>query len=308
VVLPALLLRISDSLSLFNSEVVAFAVSFLISVALFLCLLNFLPFFGASRLARRMLAHADSDGVVPREILLGGQATLVGLSPGPAPRIFDGNYSWDAGYLFFSGERLCYVGEESRFSLRRDQIVAVELGPGQPGWFRARSLYIVWRDSDSALSAIFHVRPLAVRSVLTMNAALQAFAQQLKSWRAGSLQAPSISSRCENLPAPEVRAVTGTSLADAVKSRAYPVFLIWTAFLSGLLASFLRLPIQGLAPMFLTAEDSAQSPAAISGWYAVLTSCVLVLLLLLPLFRARNAAVILPPAASQAAPPPPGPA
>ena len=308
VALPALLLRISDSLSLFNSEVVAFAVSFLISVALFLCLLNFLPFFGASRLARRMLAHAGSDGVVPREILHGGQATLVGLSPGPAPRIFDGNYSWDAGYLFFSGERLCYVGEESQFSLRRDEIVAVELGPGQPGWFRARSLYIVWRDSDSALSAIFHVRPLAVRSVLAMNAALQAFAQQLKSWRAGSLQAPSISSRCENLPAPEVRAVTGTSLADAVKSRAYPVFLIWTAFLSGLLASFLHLPIQGLAPMFLTTEDSAQSPAGISGWYAVLTSCVLVLLLLLPLLRARNAAVILPPAAGQAAPPPPGPA
>jgi Zn-dependent protease with chaperone function len=308
VALPALLLRISDSLNLFNSEFVAFVVSFLISVALFLCLLNFLPFFGASRLARRMLAHADSDGVVPRQILQAGQATLVGLSPGPAPRIFDGNYSWDAGYLFSSGERLCYVGEESRFSLRRDQIVAVELGPGQPGWFRARSLYIVWRDSDSAFSAVFHVRPLAARSVLAMNAAVQALAQQLKSWRAGSLQAPAISSHCENLPVPQVRAVTGTSLADAVKSRAYPVFLIWTAFLSGLLASFLHLPIQGLAPMFLTAEDSAQAPAGISGWYAVLTSCSLVVLLLLPLFRARNASLILPPAASQAAPPPPGPA
>ncbi|HVH50176.1 MAG TPA: M48 family metalloprotease, partial [Candidatus Bathyarchaeia archaeon] len=106
VALPALLLRISDALNLFSSGFTAFVVSFFISVAAFLSLLNFLPFFGASRLARRMLARAESDGVVPHEILRCGQATLVGLSPGPSPRIFDGNYSWDAGYLFFSAERL----------------------------------------------------------------------------------------------------------------------------------------------------------------------------------------------------------
>jgi heat shock protein HtpX len=308
VALPALLLRASDALNLFSSGFAPFMVSFLISVAAFLSLLNFLPFLGTSRLARLMLSRAETDGVVPREIIRSGQATLVGLSPGPSPRIFDGNYSWDAGYLFFSGERLCYAGEESQFSLRRNQIVAVELGPGQPGWFRARSLYIVWRDSDSGSSAIFNVRPLAVRSVVTMNGALQALAQKVKTWRAGSLQAPSISSHCEKLPAPHVRAVTGTSLADAVKSRAYPAFLIWTAFLSGLWAAFLHLPFQGLKLMFSNGADSSASRAAISGWYAVFTSCVLVLLLILPLLRARNASVILPAATTTAAPPPPGPA
>jgi hypothetical protein len=208
--------------------------------------------------------------------------------------------------LFFSGERLCYVGEESQFSLRRDQIVAVELGPGPPGWFRARSLYIVWRDSESGFSAIFNMRPLAVRSMLAMNGALRVLAERIGAWRVGSFVALAISSNCEKLPAPHVRAVTGTSLADAVKNRAYPGFFIWTGFLSGLMASLLHLPIQGLAPMFSGHGESTVAYASISGWYAILTSSVLVFLLIAPLLRARNACVILPPAVSPAAPPPPG--
>jgi Zn-dependent protease with chaperone function len=303
--LPALLLRICDVLSLFNSEIPAFVLTLLISVSFFLVLLNFLPFFGASRLVSRMRSRAETEGVIPPELLRGGAALLVGLSPGPAPRIFEGNYSWDAGYLFFSGERLCYVGEESQFSLCRDHVVAVKAGPGFPGWFRARSLYIVWRDPESGISAVFNLRPLAVRSVLAMNRALDQLAQRIATWRAASVPSPAISSACEELPVPQVRAVTGTSLADAVKSRAYPGFVIWAAVFSGLVASLLHLPLQGLAPMITSDGDSTASYASISGWYAILTSCVLVFLLILPLLRARDASVQLAAAASSAIPPPP---
>ncbi len=306
--LPALLLRICDLLNLFNSEFLAFVLSLLVSVALLLVLLNFLPFLGASRLASRMLSRAETEGVIRPELLRGDAALLVGLSPGPAPRIFEGNYSWDAGYLFFSGERLCYVGEESQFSLCRDHVVAVELGPGLPGWFRARSLYIVWRNPESGFSAVFNLRPLAVRSVLAMNRALDQLAHRIATWRAALVPSPAISSACEELPVPQVRAVTGTSLADAMKSRAYPGFVIWAAFFSGLVASLLHLPLQGLIPMFAGDGDSAVSYASISGWYAILISCVLVFLLILPLFRARDASIQLPAAASSAIlPPPPGP-
>jgi len=304
-VLPALLLRICNVLNLFNSEFPGFVLSLCISVALLLGLLNFLPFFGASRLANRMLSRAATEGVIPREVLRGDAASLVGLSPGPAPRIFEGNYSWDAGYLFFSGERMCYVGEESQFSLRRDHVVAVELGPGFPGWFRARSLYIIWRDPESGFSAIFNLRPLAVRSVLAMNRALDQLAQRIAAWRTSSVSSPAISTACGELPVPQVRAVTGTSLADAVKSRAYPGFVIWAAIFSGLVASLLHLPLAGLAPLFTSEGDSTASYAGISGWYAILSSCVLAFLLILPLFRARHASVQLPAAASSAVPPPP---
>jgi Zn-dependent protease with chaperone function len=303
--LPALLLRICDLLNLFSSEFLAFVLSLLISVALLLGLLNFLPFLGASRLASRMLSRAETEGVIPPELLRGGAALLVGLSPGPAPRIFEGNYSWDAGYLFFSGQRLCYVGEESQFSLCRDHVVAVERGPGLPGWFRAPSLYIVWRNPASGFSAVFNLRPLAVRSVLAMNRALHQLAQRIAAWRAASISPPAIPSACEELPVPQVRAVTGTSLADAIKSRAYPGFVIWAAFFSGLVASLLHLPLQGLIPMFTGDGDSTVSYASISGWYAMLISCLLVFLLILPLLRARDASVQLSAAASSAIPPPP---
>jgi hypothetical protein len=94
-------------------------------------------------------------------------------------------------------------------------------------------------------------------------------------------------------------------LADAIKSRAYPGFVIWAAFFSGLVASLLHLPLQGLIPMFTSDGDSTVSYASISGWYAMLISCLLVFLLILPLLRARDASVQLSAAASSAIPPPP---
>jgi hypothetical protein len=57
--------------------------------------------------------------------------------------------------------------------------------------------------------------------------------------------------------------------------------------------------------MFASDGDSTASYASVSGWYAILTSCVLVFLLVLPWFRARNASVQLAAAASPAIPPPP---
>jgi Na+/melibiose symporter-like transporter len=92
-----------------------------------------------------------------------------------------------------------------------------------------------------------------------------------------------------------------------MKSRAYPGFVIWAAVFSGLVASLLHLPLQGLAPLFTSDGDSTTSYASISGWYAILISCVLVFLLILPLLRARDASVQLPAAASSAVPPPPRP-
>jgi hypothetical protein len=138
-----------------------------------------------------------------------------------------------------------------------------------------------------------------------MNGALDQLAHRIATWRAASLLSPAISSACEELPVPQVRAVTGTSLADAVKDRAYPGLVIWAGIFSGLVASLLHLPLPGLAAMFTSDGDSTASYASTSGWYAILTSCVLVFLLILPLLRARDASVQLASAASSAIPPPP---
>ena len=294
VAFPALLLRAFAALGIFDSGLPAFALAFFLCAACFLLYLNFLPFFGYPKLAGSMLARAESDGIIPREILKGGAATLVGLSPGPAPRIFDGNYSWDAGFLFFPGDRLCYVGEETRFSLRRDQIVAVELGPGMPSWFRARILYIVWRESPASPSVIFNVRPLAVGSLRAMNRAVLHLERQFESWRAGSNSTSAFSTACDELPLPDVRAVTGTSLSEAGKPERLPGLFVLVASIAGAIANSLNLPIEGIAPLFLYAADSGVTYASISGWYAMITSCFLLCLLLAPTYRSRNAAVTLP--------------
>ncbi len=302
-VAPALLLRGLASLEIFSSGLVAFAIALFTCAALFLFYLNFAPFFACPRLARQMRARAEAEGTIPREILQGA-STFVGLSPGPAPRIFEGNYSWDAGFLLFSGDRLCYLGEETRFSLRRDQIVAIQLGPGMPGWFRARGLYIVWRDSPTSSSVIFNVRPLAVRSVLAMNRRVRELANQFESWRSGSNLHSASSAACEQLPPPEVRAVTGTSLNEGGKPERLPGFLILVASISGAIASFLHLPIEGIAPIFSYAEPET-SYLSISGWYAVITACFLFALLIAPAYRARNSSVSLPTTTEAAVPPPP---
>jgi hypothetical protein len=252
-----------------------------------------------------MLDRAKSEEIVPREVLDEGKATLVGLSPGPAPRIFEGNYSWDAGFLFFSADRLCYWGEETRFSLGRDQIVAVQLGPGMPGWFRARSLYIVWRDSPASSSVIFNLRPIAVRSVLAMNRAVRQLAWQFEYWRSGSNAACASSSPCETLPAPDVRAVTGTSLSEGGKPERLLTYFVLVASIAGAVANFLHMPIEGIWPMLSYAAETEVSYASISGWYAIITSCFLAFLLVAPVFRAGNSSVTLPANTKASVPPPP---
>ena len=303
--LPALLMKGLDALRIFDSDVLVFAATLFSSTAAFLLLLNFLPLVGGGRLERKMRLRAKAQAVVPMDVMCHGHATLVGLSPGPAPRIFEGNYSWDAGYLYTCGDRLCYCGEETRFSLRRDQIVAVQLGPGMPGWFRARSLYIVWRDAESGTSAIFNLRPLAVRSVLKMNRAARELAGRIEAWRTANSTADCTSGLSQLLPLPEVRAVTGTSIKDASKPQQLFSLLIIVGFLSGIFASLLGLPFAAIFDLAAGDTDYTDSYAGVSGWYAVLCSVVLFLLLITPLLLARNDSVSLPSKTPSSPPPPP---
>ena len=291
VLLPALLLKGLDSLRIFDSDLLVFAATLFSSAAAFLLFLNFLPLLGCGRLERKMRLRAEV--VALAEVMRQGHATLVGLSPGPAPRIFEGNYSWDAGYLYTCGDRLCYCGEETRFSLRRDQIVTVQLGPGMPGWFRARSLYIVWRDAESGTSAIFNLRPLAVRSVLKMNRAARELAGSIEAWRTANSTADCTSGLSQPLPLPEVRAVTGTSIQDAAKPQQLFSLLIIVGFLSGVFASLLGLPFGATFDFAARDPDYTDYYAGVSGWYAVVCSVILFLLLITPLLRARNASVSL---------------
>ncbi|MDB6030080.1 MAG: peptidase Ste24p [Verrucomicrobiales bacterium] len=71
-------------------------------------------------------------------------AHFVGLSPGSEVRLFEGCYSWDLGFFWMDGEVLRYVGEQTHFALRRDQLSGTRLAPGAPRWRRTQRVCIDW--------------------------------------------------------------------------------------------------------------------------------------------------------------------
>ena len=145
-----------------------------------------------------------------------------------------------------------------------------------------------------------------------MNRAVLHLEKQFESWRSGSNSASASCAACDELPLPDVRAVTGTSLNEAGKPERLPGLFILIASISGVIANFLNLPIEGIAPMFSYGTDSSVTYASISGWYAMITSCFLLCLLLAPTCRSRNSVVALPASATapagRAMPPPSRPA
>jgi hypothetical protein len=131
----------------------------------------------AARLRRRFVR----DGIDPDAE--GG--VFVGFAPGPEPRVYEHFYDWDIGFLFPRGERLVYLGEETRFALRREQVRAIERVPGGPGWIRTERLRIDWDDPASGRSGRFLVRPAEVGSMRESRAAARALEARLAAWRLG---------------------------------------------------------------------------------------------------------------------------
>jgi len=66
-------------------------------------------------------------------------------SPHVLPRAYALGYTWDTGGLFLGQDRLCHIGDQTRFSLKREQVIAVRLGQGVPDWIGEPRTYIEWQ-------------------------------------------------------------------------------------------------------------------------------------------------------------------
>jgi Zn-dependent protease with chaperone function len=291
---PALLLRAFDLAGWTGSGFLAFVLVLLPAAGGALLLSNFLPFAGNRRLCARLrerFASQDLPAGPP-------DGVLVGLSPGPAPRIFEANYTWDAGTLVLEGDRLCYWGEETRFALARDEVLSLNPGPGFPSWFRTRFLYVTAQGGDGSRGFTFNLRPLEVRSALEMKRSLVDLERRLRLWKADS-SAGGPPSR----PEPgrlRIGEVTSISPSEAWKPGQALTLVLLVAFLAGFVASLAKLPVAWVAPPAYAASQ-ARGYAGISGWYAVLASTLSMLAFFGPLwFPQRAKAARLAPA-----PPPP---
>ncbi len=177
---------------------------------------------------------------------------LVGLAPDSSPRLYENNWSWDAGSLAISMGHLYYWGEEARFALGRDQIKGIALGPGPVGWFKNSSVYIVWQDPTESLRR-FNLRPLRVASMLQMAGQTAQLAGELENWHRGNaLPARSLLSSSESdipgmasFDVPGFNEVTSTSPRGIVRGNSLSRIFLLDTFTAAAIAVLFGLSFDG---------------------------------------------------------------
>lgn len=169
---------------------------------------NYVALWGHKDLREGLSGKLARAGFEPQE------GTFVGFAPASAPRIYENNYIWDAGFLFLTDEQLCYVGEETRFALRREQVEAVYLGDAAADWPRRQLPYVRWRDAEGNAGGTFYLTPGEARSLLQTGRKASALCDQIHSWLWRGSVYPAASPPLAELTAPAHGPVTSISPAE----------------------------------------------------------------------------------------------
>ncbi|HJU53346.1 MAG TPA: M48 family metalloprotease [Pyrinomonadaceae bacterium] len=151
---------------------------------------------------------------VAREGFEAKEGTLVGFAPASAPRLYENTYIWDAGFLFLTDEQLCYVGEETRFALKREQVAAVYMGDGPVDWIKRPTIYVRWRDNESDADGTFYLWPGEASSAWQARRKTPTLYGELRSWLGRGSVYPAASQPLAQLSAPAYGSVTSVSPAE----------------------------------------------------------------------------------------------
>jgi Zn-dependent protease with chaperone function len=158
--------------------------------------------YGRERL--RLLARFE------REHLPVGDAAdvLVGFAPTANPRIFGQHYHWDGGFLVLAKDRLQFVGEKTKFSLKAADIDGIVLGRGGPSWWKFERIYVRWKDANSGRSGVFNLYPLEQGSVWKLRAGQREVFRRLQDWHENAKNYPEVRPELAGLGAPDIGEVT----------------------------------------------------------------------------------------------------
>ncbi len=217
------------------------AFGFLATLLLALWITNVGGMWGGLALKRRTLERMRSQGLAPDT--WGG--IFVGLSPDPFPRLYETNFMWDVGFLIPVGDQLCYLGEETRFALRREQITNIRLGPGHPSWRPTQRAYITWKDKEKGTSGTLNLVPADSRSIRKLFVETAALKERLQAWHRGSSPSVGIPFQPGSLASPAIGAVTCLSPRQLGTARSYltnSLFWALIALLVGTLFGLLETP------------------------------------------------------------------
>jgi hypothetical protein len=110
---------------------------------------------------------------------------FVGLSPEPQPLVYDGFYDWDVGFLTLGATRLDYRGEQTQFSLRREQVTDIRIASGAPHWSDPLWVYLDWRDEQTGQSGAIPLIVPRVSSPWRLSARVKDLCAKLNAWKKG---------------------------------------------------------------------------------------------------------------------------
>ena len=202
---------------------------------------NFVALWGQKALREGMRAK------VAREGFDADAGTFVGFAPAATPRLYENNYIWDAGFLFLTDERLCYVGEETRFALGREQVTAVYLGDGPVDWLKRPTVYVRWHAPERDAGGTFYLFHGEARSLREVGRKASALHARIRSWLERAAPHPAASQKLAELSAPAYGSVTSLSPAEFLSASKFVGSILLLSGFALILGVALGLPPSGLA-------------------------------------------------------------
>jgi Zn-dependent protease with chaperone function len=203
--------------------------------ALYLLVRDVAAVWGYQSLGRQLAARLEKQGFGVRA------GVFVGYAPSAVPRIYEGNFDWDVGFLVFDGDRLCYVGDQARFCLRREQITDVRVAWRAPTWLPARRVYVTWHDPESGRGGTFSLRVADAGSLRWVDRRSRALGKRLWTWREQPATAPAA---MPDFAVPDPLPAVGISPRAAVTLSGSARFLSLVLLSVGGLAVISGLPLQ----------------------------------------------------------------
>jgi len=288
---------------------ILFLAGFAATFAMYYACANFLPPMRLPRLVASLKSKLAKEGVQADA----WDGVFVGLSPAAAPRNYEQNSNWDLGCLFLRSDRLCYWGEETKFSLRPDQITAITLAPGMPGMLPPWRIYFAWKDEELGSCGVFNIGCVNGASTLLLRKQSSKLAERLKMWWKSRPTERPLPGPLATLRSPQIGTVTG-AVPRFSPGKVFSELFV-TAIFAIVGAILCGLPFQLVAFLFSRLNESLGSITAIhspgSGWYVVAVVLVVRFFAMIPALRYKDRAVVTtaawrPPAPVRTAPNAPG--
>jgi Zn-dependent protease with chaperone function len=156
---------------------------------------------GFGKLCRRLQDKLSGQGID----VSSWNGQIVMLTPDGEPRLYDDFFVWDLGFLFFFGDRLCYVGEQARFALQAEQIAETRQDATPFAWITVPYLRVTWHEVASDAGGAFSVRTPDARLMPQL-------AENLERWRNDPPSPVPLPTELASLLPPNIRAVASTPI------------------------------------------------------------------------------------------------